>query len=305
MSAKVATIERVEQAIGEIQRQRKKPTVDGVLRITGGSKTTVLSLFNEVMERRMSSENTNSSVSAKEAATRLDDAIQKLVKLISNVPAIFMVELKRQNDAVSYHHQIALGQAAAWRDEKIAQLETELKAASRAEEEARAQIRILEEKLVLADRFIAAIEREQRAAASQNETSSQRPTISRAINNPAEPPSTPETDPAPVLEAYFFPPNSAAATPSSAFKVAPRTWTREALKPSPNDEFIGVGRRSVGARSLMGVNAVQHRPRAAARRGDDDEPGTSDAKQASAENAALKEKLSLFDVIRAVLQPQL
>jgi len=164
MSAKIVTLEKVELAIEEIVSSGGRATLNRILLKTKGSKSTVHRFYKEAMEKqegKMAEKSSEAQDSASETAPspELTDLIQRVQKLIFAIPTVYQADVKRQSKAVAFHHQNQIAEFTAESDNKIARLESDLEAAKVSEADARAKIEALQEKLQMAERLIAALER--------------------------------------------------------------------------------------------------------------------------------------------------
>jgi hypothetical protein len=158
MSEKVVTLEKVQDAITQIEKIGANPSADRVREITRGSKSTVLPLYKQAMEARMKFGGAAEENTVMAPPSDLHDAIQKAVKSISAIAPVFMDELKRHDEAISYHSKEELSREMAMRDLRISQLEEELGSSRSAQREALQKVDTLERELAWANRYIVALE---------------------------------------------------------------------------------------------------------------------------------------------------
>lgn len=158
MSEKIATKEKVEDAILRLKLDGTKPSADRVLAITGGSKTTVLPLYNEAVRAKATMAKSDRGNSAMPPPQELQDAVAKACKAITAIPALFMDELCRYDRIIGHHSNEVLLRETAIRDERIASLESELEIARRGEQELRERLRALERQLAWATKYVGALE---------------------------------------------------------------------------------------------------------------------------------------------------
>ena len=159
MSKKIATIEKVEDAIAQLEKLGASPSADRVLDITGGSKSTVLPLYNQAMETRMTTVKSELANRLMAPPQELQEAVNKACKAITALPALFMGELSRYDRIIGHHAQGVLVRETSERDALISELQADLDLARRGEQEALKRIDALEHELALARKLVAALEK--------------------------------------------------------------------------------------------------------------------------------------------------
>ncbi len=187
MSEKVVTLAAVEAAIAAIEKSGTKASADRVLKLTGGSKSTVLRYYNQLRETPAMTENTNTGDGDMALPPELGDALQKAAKSLSAIPQMFRDALKRHDAAISFHAKEELSREIAVRDDRIAALEAELNDSRQRATAAEQTIEALERELTWAKTCVLALGGRENAATA---SAMMKPEAEVAIcGRGAEPPS--------------------------------------------------------------------------------------------------------------------